>query len=443
MRPVSVKTSSLSEADSWSDPVPVAFVLSDLGLGGTAKGAVSLVTRLDRERFAPVVLCLDDAGPRESTVRSAGIEVRTGLRDVEALTAALRGTAIVHVVRHGIAEPLVPEAARRASVPVLVETNIFGARDRTRDERQFSCHLFISQMCLMRYRSWLRGGGPSFGERHRVGFLPVEGARLRSLAPGQREARLALGLDPDRPVVARVGRSADLKWRNIVIDMIPHLTALEPSVQVLLVGATKAKRARLARHGMLDRVHLVEPVADEAALAGIYAASDVVVTAAAIGESQGVALAEAMAFERPVITSPTPWADNAQIEWVINGETGWLADHPRPFAEAVVDLLRNPERRAAFGRRAREQVDARLDPDKLTRQLESLYRHHLQGTAVEWTPDAAEQSAFEREYPARAASSFRPLTGSERAHAARARALEWFDRRTASLRMVADRFRGS
>ena len=43
-----------------------------------------------------------------------------------------------------------------------------------------------------------------------------------------------------------------------------------------------------------------------------------------------------MALGVPVVTNATPWTDNAQVEVVDNGVNGWVANHPRSFAEAVV-----------------------------------------------------------------------------------------------------------
>ena len=52
----------------------------------------------------------------------------------------------------------------------------------------------------------------------------------------------------------------------------------------------------------------------------MYAACDVFVTAAEIGESHSYAIEEAMALRLPVVTSSTPWVDNAQIEQVDEGK---------------------------------------------------------------------------------------------------------------------------
>ena len=68
-------------------------------------------------------------------------------------------------------------------------------------------HLFPSKMCALRYRRRLGLAGPEFHARHRVSHWPVDIVRLRGFAPERGEAKRLLGLDPERPVVARVGRS--------------------------------------------------------------------------------------------------------------------------------------------------------------------------------------------------------------------------------------------
>lgn len=416
--------------------IRISFVTADLGLGGTAKGVVSFATRLDRSRFSPRVITLSEGGPRLTTLKQHDVPVAVGCGVDDALARQLEGTDVVHVFRHGIVEPLVPAAVRQAGVPVLIESNIFGARDHSSDESGFACHLFGSMMCLLRYRR-SASIGEGFEDRHRVLSFPPEAERLRSLAPEPRAAREALGLDPARPVIARIGRAADLKWRDLLIDMLPRLIELVPDVQVLLVGVTPSRRKRLARLGLADCIRLIDPVSTDEQLATLYAASDVVINASTIGESQGLVIAEAMSLGIPVVTCSTPWVDNAQVEFVENGRTGWVANHPAEFAEAAADLLLDAERRVEFGRQARAEIDRRLDPAQLTRQLEDLYQHHLHGGDLRWHPSPEEIAGFEREYPHRAAASFRSLTVGERAATRIVRFKEGSTRRSAALRMVA------
>lgn len=393
----------------------VALLSNTLGIGGTEKGLVAFATELDRARFDVIVIAVDRDGPRRQALERAGVPVHVADGDADRLAEQLRGVDVAHVFRAGTPEPLVPRACRAARVGHLVEANIFGQVDRSADEPDFACHLFMSQMCLARYRTRVGGtANGGFHRRHKVLRFPIGHEELRRQAPPPEEARQRLGLDPDRPVVGRVGRDADLKWRDLLVDMVPHLLELAPEAQILFVGATPAKRARLERLGLLDRCVLVEPTPDPVTVATFYAACDVFVTAAEIGESQGLALSEALALEIPVVTCSTPWADNAQVEFVEHGRSGWFASHPRSFAEAVADLLHDGERGRAFGAAGRVDVERVLSPPPLARQLERLYLALLAGEDPrDWDPSPEQLDEFETEYPLRAAAEFRPLRRRE------------------------------
>ena len=412
----------------------VVFASNALGIGGTERGLVAQATAIRSERLRPRVVGILEGGPRVAALKAATLRVDVAGGNEERLTELLRGADVVIVSRQGVAEPLLPAAARRAGVRHLVEWNVFGHHDRSADERDFACHLFISQMIELRYRGMVRDRTPNFHDRHRVHYLPVD-ETIRRLAPPRREAKEALGLDPERPVVGRIGRAADAKWRDLLVDMVPELLRLAPEAQVVFVGATPAKRKRLARRGVLERCHLLEPTTDDGRLATITAACDVSVGASRIGESLGLANIEAMSLGIPVVTCSTPWADNAQVEFVEHGVSGLIANHPRPFAEAVATLVRDDELRTRLGVAAAALVRERFDLGALTSQLERLCISLGDEGRVpeEWSPSPAAVDAFSREYKRRSALEFRPLSSFERLQAELTRRRE----RVAELRDVA------
>ena len=399
----------------------VVLAVNGLGLGGTEKGVQTNALAFDRDRFDVSVVAVREDGLRREILEAAGIRVDCAGGDEGRLTEILRGADVVHVTRAGVAEPLVPAAVRAAGVEVMVESSVFGAVDASADEADFACHLFPSKMCALRYRERLGLGGPEFHDRHRVSHWPVDIARLRELAPEPAEAKRRLGLDPERPVAGRIGRANDRKWRTLIVDMIPPLLRLAPETQVALVGPTPAKLRRLDRLGVLEDVRIFPPSAEEEVLATMYAACDVFFTAAEIGESHSFAIEEAMCLGVPVVTCSTPWVDNAQIEQVDEGVTGHIADHPRPFAEAVASLVQDDGERARFGSSAAAKSDRLFDAPLLTRQLERLYEALLRGEPAPepWTPPPAEVDGFAAEYERRLDASFRPLTDAERQEARR------------------------
>jgi glycosyltransferase involved in cell wall biosynthesis len=401
----------------------VVFATNALGMGGTEKGMMTQALALDRERLDTRIVGILDGGPRRLQLESVGLRVDVAGGDPRRLRDLLRGADVVVTLRQGVTEPMLPAACRASGVPHLVEWNMFGQVDASADEAQFACHLFVSKMILLRYRWRVGDLSSSFHNRHRVHELPID-RRLRARAPTPWEAKSRLGLDPARPVVGRVGRAADGKWRTVLIDMVPELLERVPAAQILFVGATAAKRLRLKRFGVLDRCTFAEPTLDEERLATFYAACDVFVSAAEIGESQGLAILEAMGLGVPVVTCSTPWVDNAQVEFVQHGVSGYVANHPAPFAEAVAALLSDESLRSRMGEAARAAV-RRLSADEHATQMERLLISLATDGRVpdEWSPSPAEVEAFAGDYRERKRRQLRPLTSREsaQAHATRLR----------------------
>jgi glycosyltransferase involved in cell wall biosynthesis len=406
-------------------PLDLVFATNTLGIGGTERGLVAQASAIRSERLRARAVGILEGGDRAAALQRAGVRVDLAAGDEHRLAELLRGADVVIVMRQGVREPLLPAAARRAGVRHLVEWNQFGHRDGSADETGFACHLFVSQMVELRYREMIGDRTPSFHDRHRVQYLPVDRS-IRELAPPRAEAKESLGLDPDRPVVGRIGRAADAKWRDLLVDMVPELLRLAPETQVVFVGATPAKRRRLARRGVLERCLLLAPTTDERRVATITAACDVSVGASRIGESLGLANLEAMSLGIPVVTCSTPWADNAQIEFVEHGVTGLIANHPRPFAEAVATLVREDELRARLGDAAKRLVREQFDVRALTSQLERLcISLGDQGRVPdEWCPSPEAVEAFASEYERRSPLEYRPLRRAERLQAELARRRE-------------------
>src|SRR5215210_344714 len=107
----------------------VALLSNALGPGGTEKGLEIHARTLDPERYAVRVIGVQTLGPRAAPLHAAGIRVECAESDPARLAELLGGVAVAHVFRQGNHEPLVPDASRRAGVPALVETNIFGNVD--------------------------------------------------------------------------------------------------------------------------------------------------------------------------------------------------------------------------------------------------------------------------------------------------------------------------
>jgi D-inositol-3-phosphate glycosyltransferase len=185
------------------------------------------------------------------------------------------------------------------------------------------------------------------------------GIDLELFRPGDRvEARLRLGLDPERPVLLWVGRLERLKGVDILISAAAQLARRD--FTLLIVGGDErsgALRSELKQQaeaeGIGANVRFSGAVPhDELPL--YYSAADVCVVPSYY-ESFGLVAVEAMACGTPVVASRV----GGLASTVVDGVSGYLIPWrcPEPFAEKLEVLLGNPELRANFSRAARRSVE--------------------------------------------------------------------------------------
>ena len=134
---------------------------------------------------------------------------------------------------------------------------------------------------------------------------PVRGeiARLRHHRDA-RSARLALGLDPDRPVLLVTGGSQGARGLNqAVCAALPGLAAASPSLQFIHLSGVPDLEAVQAAHGPLGTRSIVRPFLREMHLA--LEAAD-----AAVSRAGASSLAELAAVGLPSVLIPLPTAQD-------------------------------------------------------------------------------------------------------------------------------------
>jgi glycosyltransferase involved in cell wall biosynthesis len=106
----------------------------------------------------------------------------------------------------------------------------------------------------------------------------------------------------------------------------------------------------------------------------LYADLDVVALTS-INEGTPVSLIEAMAAGVPVVAT----AVGGVPDVVVDGETGYLveAGDVKEMAEAIIKLLRNPDRAKVMGSAGREAIYPRFAAQTLIANVEGLYAELL------------------------------------------------------------------
>jgi glycosyltransferase involved in cell wall biosynthesis len=188
-----------------------------------------------------------------------------------------------------------------------------------------------------------------------LGSGSSNGVDVERFSPGPGILRAQLGLPPDAPVVGFVGRLTRDKGLPELVEAFDSILAARPQAHLLLVGWFDASddalghalRSRIKKH---PRIHLTGYVADTAPY---YRVMDVMALPTWREGFPNVVL-EAAASGIPVVTTLSTGARDAVVPEV----TGLLVPpgYPDAICEAVLQLLRNPERRCRMGEAARAWV---------------------------------------------------------------------------------------
>jgi glycosyltransferase involved in cell wall biosynthesis len=395
--------------------IPVLYVHHRSELGGAPASLSYLIRELDDSEFEAHIYC--PPGAAAELFREAGAHVHTGpvagFTHIWASTYRgrrwllfAREVALLpqHVVRFGRTlrrgrfelvhfndSPLIPAAwvARRANVPVVWHLRS-ALPDGGRDRRSSFIRAAIRRLATTSI-AINHDVASVFGVGSTVVPNSVDLFRFQPGDPAA--AKRQLGLPTSRPVVSYFGFIYPSKGFREFIEAAALLRDHGLDASYLIVGGAvrgeaffrtpvgrglqladltrnyEAEAKELVEElGLTDVVRFVPFTQDTA---NLYQASDVVV-APSQGPELGRPVIEAAASGVPVVASGSRTGGGV----VVPGETGTLVDDfgIETLAEAVAELLRDPERRQALGHAARAHAEANFDAARNARRIEAIYR---------------------------------------------------------------------
>jgi len=176
-----------------------------------------------------------------------------------------------------------------------------------------------------------------------------------------------------RPTVLFVGRLEYRKGFKYLLRAWPWVREAVPDARLLVVGAFDKRRKRpyilYARRRGIRGVRFIGP-ATESDLPRYYRTADLFCAPSAGFESFGIVLLEGMAAGVPIVASDIP-GYRSVLE---DGRQGILVQprHPPALAKAIIDLLRDPDRRARMGQEGKAKAVA-YDWPKVARQVLDFY----------------------------------------------------------------------
>lgn len=351
-------------------PVRVLHIAPSLGLGGTEKVMQSFVCHLDRSRYQAAVYSASN-GPRAAQIRESGIDTYIG-SDLFRVLSTFR-PHVAHIHRAGWPEPEPLKALRAAGVPVVVETNVFGRHDPSPSGKIIDRHLFVSHFCSRRYQA--AHGIDTSSDRYGVLYNPVDTDLFGHNCPMEREF----------PVwtAGRISRPDPGKWSGLALEFLPLALKQLPELKYRVIGGIPEAEEWVRCRGYALNVDFLPPVQTDEELAAFFNSISLLAHANDTGESFGLVIAEAMAAGLPVVTHPCPPPrDNAQVELVEHGVTGFVASTPAEYAEAVVWLLSHPQKARELGEAGRRKAAREYRVQHVVAQLQDTYEELLAAKGV-------------------------------------------------------------
>jgi len=191
-----------------------------------------------------------------------------------------------------------------------------------------------------------------------------------------RAGRGELGVPADAPLIGFVGRLAEQKAPEVLLNAFAIVKGQAPQAHLVYVGEGPLRdelEQRARRMGIEGSVHLLGERKD---VPDLLAAMDVFALPSR-WEGVGRALTEAMYMKLPVVCTGV----NGVPELVENGVTGLTVrgDDPADIAEKLLALIRDPARAAALGDAAHNKVKHLMSADAMVRGLIELYQERISG----------------------------------------------------------------
>ncbi|MBI4589248.1 MAG: glycosyltransferase family 4 protein [Candidatus Rokubacteria bacterium] len=355
------------------------LVLSNHGeiVGGGEVSLLSLLTDLDRSRWAAVVVVPSD-GAVAAGARALGLSTqivplpslrRPGPRmlgSVATLRRLVRELDVALLYANGSrAMVYAGLAGRLAGRPVVWHVRVADS-DQLLDRllARLARAVIVNSRAVARRFAWVPPG--------KVRCIPngVDLARFspREPAPGLRRS---LRLPAAAPLVGSVGRFVSYKGYAHLVEAARLVEQVMPGVHWLLVGDGELKQEleeQCRGLGMEAQVHFAgwrEDIPDILALCDLFVLPS-------LGEHFGRVLIEAMAMAKAVVAT-----DSGGVpEIVLHGETGLLVPpgQPKALAEAVLALLEDPARARGLGAAGRRRAESEFSLLRHVKSVEALYR---------------------------------------------------------------------
>ena len=259
-----------------------------------------------------------------------------------------------HIIKHELDIPLLStfhtlDRVKAEAMPEEIDSDLSDRRAAA-EAMVIACSDAVLASCTVEAEQIVALYGADPG---RIAIVPP-GVDHAFFAPGQRrQARRALAIDHEGPLLLCVGRIQPLKGAHLAVGALAELVEAGVDAKLVIVGGPSGQLGQEtldALHvtveglGLEDRV-IFRPPQPHELLSSYYRAADVTVCPSR-SESFGLVALESAACGTPVVAS----AVGGLTTLVDEGETGHLIEStdPADYAAAIADVVSSSDRELAL-----------------------------------------------------------------------------------------------
>ncbi|MEK7165310.1 MAG: glycosyltransferase family 4 protein [Patescibacteria group bacterium] len=388
----------------------ICSVVSDLGIGGTARQLVTMDKYLNKDFFEHFVVSIGSAD--NTRVKDLDLKKVFFVKNAKEAAEIIRNNQFdaVYFQRHGRNEIahdiLVSEIPKNI---LVVEMNTFSAYDSGPFGKRCDIHVFVSSVNILKY---LKQNNLSFNfDSQKVVYGLVDTANFKKNIPTQFEIdqfKNKYGLK-GHFIIGRLARPVLGKWDDRTIIFWRRISRLNTNIKFLIYGVPEEKKEKLIEAGNSANLIILEPTSSDKELALFYTSINTLVHLSPIGECNCGAIAEAMMFGKAIVVTSTPFPrrtlgrvhtrDNGQIEQIKNGENGFVVNNALTMAEAVDYLSCNPEVVKKMGYANKIEVENKYNATIGIKTLEKIFLDGVERKGKELTPEVKQYSNGLKYYP--------------------------------------------
>jgi glycosyltransferase involved in cell wall biosynthesis len=386
----------MAESDALAiERMTVLHLSSSSGPGGAEAVVSSVAAGLDPARYRSIVCLFRDGWLRERCER-LGLETHiihmrgavdlVWLRHIRELLRD-RGVAVIHAHEFG-ANTWGAMAGRVTRVPVVA--TVHGRSYYADRGRRRLAYRMVSRAATMvavseDVKRFVVDAVGVSSERVRVVHNGI--AAQTSVSPENLlRARLELNIRAGERVVTVVGSLYPVKGHTYLLQAAPEILRSCPAAVFLIAGRGDCEaelRAQARELGVEERVRFLGLRQD---IPILLALGDVFVQPS-LSEGLSIAILEAMAAGRPVVTTRV----GGNPELVVDGQTGVLVDaaNAEALATAVTRVLSDQAEGRRLGANGLARVRSAFSIDGMVAQYEAIYHAVAGRRAPQSGPGAA------------------------------------------------------